>query len=166
MFQINDYIIYGGNGVCKVIDIGIPPISGMDSKRQYYILQPVYNKTSTIYTPIDNDKVIMRKVLSKKEAKELIETIPDIDTLEDTGSAKFQENNYKNSMMKYDCHEWVKIIKTLYIKKKDREADGKKITSTDEKYLQIAKDSLFGELAIPLEMDREETEELVAKYFH
>lgn len=35
---------------------------------------------------------------------------------------------------------------------------GKKITTSDERYLHMAEDNLFGELAIPFEMTKGEAE--------
>ena len=60
------------------------------------------------------------------------------------------------------CREWIKIIKTLYLRKAERSARGKKITSTDEKYLRMAEDYLYTELEIPLEVSRENMEEYIS----
>ena len=57
------------------------PIDKLDKKRKYYILEPVFEKGSTIYTPVDNDKIVMRKILDEKAAKLLIGRIPDIETV-------------------------------------------------------------------------------------
>ena len=40
-------------------------------------------------------------------------------------------------------------------------AEGKKITSGDEKYLHLAQEYLYGELAIPLEMEKNEVEAFI-----
>lgn len=160
MFQVDDYIVYGGNGVCKVLDIGIPTISGIDKNRQYYTLQPIYQNGSTIYAPVDNEKVVIRKTISKEEANELINNIPSIVILwvEDD---KMREEKYKEAMRKYDCKEWIKIIKTLYLRKARRFAEGKKITAIDDRYLKKAEEYLFCELAIPLNISKEQVEHFI-----
>lgn len=160
MFQINEYVVYGGSGVCKVNKIGNLDISGIDKDKSYYTLEPLYSKGSIVYTPIDNSRVIMRKILSKDEAWELINDIPNIETIWGTDEKKIEEV-YKDAMKKYDCREWIKIIKTLYLRKQDRIAQGKKGTSTDERYLRMAEDNLFGELAIPLEMPKDKVEDFI-----
>jgi CarD family transcriptional regulator len=81
MFEINDYIIYGGNGIHKILDIGTINISGIDKERLYYTLKSVNSNGGTSYTPIDNEKVVLRKILSKKEALEIIDEIPNIGTI-------------------------------------------------------------------------------------
>ena len=73
----------------------------------------------------------------------------------------FRSGVYKDAMRTCECEEWLKAIKTLYIRKKTRLADGKKMNVSDEKYLRIAGDSLFGELAISLGKDKKEVEDYV-----
>lgn len=160
MFKVNDYIVCGGNGVCKVVDIGVPNIRTGGVKREYYKLQAIYENGGTVYIPVDNEKVIMRKVMSKDEANELISSMPSIETF-NLDDEKICEVKYREVMQKYDCEEWVKIIKTLYIRRDGRLLEGKKSIALDVKYLKMAEDYLFGELAISLDMSKESVKELV-----
>ena len=81
MFDIGQQIVYGTTGVCIVNKIGpLDPASGMGD-RIYYTLLPFYSKESTIYTPVDNQKIVMRPILTKEEAESLIQEIPEIDEL-------------------------------------------------------------------------------------
>ena len=57
MFQKNDYVIYGSNGVCKIQDIGPLDMPGIPKERIYYTLVPYYTKDSQIFTPVDSNKV-------------------------------------------------------------------------------------------------------------
>lgn len=159
MFNVGDYIVYGVNGVCKVEEIGSLNSGNLPKDRVYYTLLPVYLKGSKIFTPADNKKVLMRPVLNKDEAMELIDDIRNIDALWITDEKK-RENDYRDALKKCDCKELVRIIKTIYSRKQGRIAEGKKMTMGDEKYFHMAEESLYGELAIPLNMDKEEV-----KYF-
>ena len=58
--------------------------------------------------------------------------------------------------------KWVMIIKTLYIRRMDREARGRKITSTDEKYLKIAENWLYSEMSLALGVPKEEMEDYIS----
>lgn len=160
MFKVGDYMIYGSVGVCQVDAIGPLSIEKSDSKRLYYTLTPVYETGSKVFTPVDNDKVIMRPILSKEEAEKLIEGITQVETLW-VPFEKGREEIYKEAMKKCDCREWVKIIKTLYQRKQARIAEGKKAVNADEKYLHIAEEALYGELAIPLNMKPDEVEKFI-----
>lgn len=162
MFEVNEYIVCGGNGVCKVIDIGIPSMSICDTDNQYYKLEPIYENGSTLYIPVNNEKVVMRKILSKDEVNELIKDMDSIDLLIFDNEREY-EQKYKEIMRKYDCKDLIKIIKTSYLRKKERLAEGKKGTTTDEKYLKMAEDYLYGEFAIALNIPKEDVKDFIEK---
>ena len=162
MFEIGELIIYGGNGVCRVEKIG-PIDTGMGTKgRMYYTLNPLKNKDSRIFTPVDNEKVIMRPTMTKEDALALIDQIQNVETLW-IGDERRRETEYKEAVRKCDCREYVKIIKTIYLRKEARLADGKKVTAVDERYYAIAEENLYGELAVALGMDKAETKTFVEK---
>ena len=163
MFEVGDYIIYDNTGVCQVEAVGRLDMSGTSGKRIYYTLKPQHGKSGTIYTPIDNEKVTMRAVMTKDEALELINEIHEIGTL-DLVDEKKREVEYKDAFSKYDCRELVKVIKTIYLLKEERLAEGKKMTALDEKYYDMAEEKLYGELAIPLHKNIEEVKDYVIEH--
>lgn len=71
---------------------------------------------------------------------------------------KNREDIYKAALRSCDTRKWVQLIKTSYLRSQDRLKKGKKITTSDERYLHMAEDNLFGELAIPFEMTKGEAE--------
>lgn len=154
MFQIGDYIICGSNGVCKVQNIG-DDVPGAKEGRTYYTLASVYQKGMVVYTPIDNEKVVMRAVLTKAEAEELIAGIKEIDMLWVSDDRK-REEAYKEALRSCDCKQLVSIIKNLYNRKQERMAAGKKTITNDEKYFKMAEDILYEELAVSLEINKED----------
>lgn len=162
MYKVGDFIVHGSNGVCVVDDIGNMDVPGVPSDRLYYTLRPYYIKGSTIFTPADNEKVIMRPVLSRDEALALIDEIEGIECLW-VSDEKKREQQYKDAIRKCDCRELVKIIKTIYFRQQARIAEGKKITFRDEKYFAIAEDNLYGELAVSLDMDKDEVKDFIAE---
>ena len=78
MYEIDDLIMYGSTGVCKVSDITKPDFAGSDEDRLYYVLEPLY-QSGVIYAPVDNEKVHMRPVISEDEAKNVLEIYFDLD---------------------------------------------------------------------------------------
>ena len=110
MFEAGELIMCGGHGVCRVTAITGNPIDKKDLKRKYYILEPVFEKGSTIYTPVDNEKVVMRKIMDEKAAKLLIGRIPDMETVW-IKEEKTREQMYKEAIRTYDCQSLVRIIK-------------------------------------------------------
>lgn len=160
MFEVGDYMVYGSHGICRVEAVGPMELSVAQKGRLYYTLSPLYLNGSTVYTPVDNLKVVMRPILSKREALDFIEKIPEIDQLW-VPDEKGREQIYKAALKTCECMDLIKIIKTLYLRKQSRLEDGKKVTSVDVKYLKLAEDQLYGELAIPLGMEKDKVEEYI-----
>lgn len=154
MFEVGEYIVYGSTGVCKVEAVGLMQLSGASKEKVYYTLAPLCSKGSKVYTPVDNDKVVMRPVITKDEAEALVSRIPDIEQLW-VADEKRREDIYKKAFRSCDCREWIKIIKTLYLRKMSRIAEGKKVTASDSKYLQMAEDRLYEELGLALNMKKD-----------
>lgn len=115
-----------------------------------------------MFTPVDNNKVYMRPILSKEEADALIREIPEIGQLW-VGNDKLREESYRNAMKSGDCREWIRIIKTLYLRKQQRIQQGKKTTAMDEKYLRLAEERLYSELSIPLGIPKEDMADYITE---
>lgn len=162
MFQIGELIVYGNSGVCRVENIGPPELAGAPKGIDYYTLAPYYSSGSKIFTPCDNDKIVMRPIITKREAQKLIREMSSIGTISVPDERK-REEQYKEVMKSCDCRKFVSIIKTIDKRKKERLLEGKKITTSDEKYFQMAEDKLYGELAIVLEIDKQEVKEYINK---
>ena len=160
MYKIGDYIIYGNNGICLVEAIGPMDVSGISKDIIYYTLSPVYDQGGKIFTPIDNKKVVMRPIISREEALELVDKIYGVEAIW-VAEDKNRDEVYKTAIRKGDCMELVKIIKTIYNRKQDRIDSGKKVLAGDEKYFHIAEDILYGELAVALDMDRDDVKDYI-----
>lgn len=162
MYHVDDFVIYGSNGVCKVKDIGVPDFMSDKNDKKYYILKPMFSKGSTIYAPVENPKVGMRRILTKEETKELIYSIPSISPINGLNN-KIIEGKYKDALNTLDCKEWIKIIKTIYKKNEEKLSQNKKICQTDERYMKQAEELLYSELAIALDMPRDEVKDFIAQ---
>ena len=75
MFKVNQLVVYENSGVCRIEKIEEVPFPS--GPRTCYILKPVYTKEGTIYSPVNNPNVMMRPVITKEEALELIHGIPE-----------------------------------------------------------------------------------------
>ena len=157
MFEIGEHVVCGNKGVCIVENITSLDISGVDKNRKYYILKPKYQTGSTVYVPVDSPKESMRRVLSREEAKQLIDAIPGLPLI-DIANDKLSEQTYKECMRTNRCEEWVRIIKTIYLRRQKRIQAGRKVTAVDAKYCHLAEESLYGELAVALGLNREDVE--------
>ena len=162
MFQKNDYVIYGSNGVCMVKDIGPLDIPGVPAERIYYTLVPRYTKDSQIFTPVDSTKAVMRPLICREDVMQLIEELPDLEPLW-VKDEKQRETQYKETLRKCDCRELIRIIKTIYFRMQNRIAEGKKITASDEKYFHLAEERLYGEFAIILGIEKDQVKDFITE---
>lgn len=162
MFKVGEYVVCGNKGVCVVEKITTLDIAGVDKGREYYILKPKYQTGSTVYVPVDAPKESMRRVIDREEAQKLIDTIRDVPLLAITND-KLSEQVYRESLKSGNCEEWVRIIKTIWLRKQERLQAGRKVTAVDAKYFHIAEESLYGELAVALDLERDEVEAYIEK---
>lgn len=160
VFEEGSYVLCGSHGVCRIDEITAMDLSGMNEERIYYVLSQVYNCGSRLYIPVDNQKVLMRPLLSEEKANALIKKMPEIEELW-IPNEKEREQAYKAALQTCDCEEVVKIIKTLYLRKKLRLENGKKVTAVDMKYLRLAEEQLYGELAVVLSIEWGEVERYI-----
>lgn len=162
MFKKGEYVVSGNKGVCVVEDITTLDIAGVDKGRKYYILKPVYMAGSTVYVPVDTADGSLRRVLSREEADRLIRGIPEIPLI-NISNDKLLEQEYRGCMRTNDCTEWIRVIKTIYLRKQKRLEAGRKVTAVDAKYYRLAEDNLYGELAVSLQMQRGEVEDYITR---
>lgn len=157
MFKINDYIVYGDNGICKVVDIGVPNVS-CDKNKVYYTLEPVY-ESGKIFTPVDNDRIVMRNLINREDAEKLIASINTIETywIDDY---KEREMKFKQVIKSCDCSEEVRLIKSVLQRKEVCKSAGKKLSLNDDKFLKKAKEKIVTEFSIAFDM----SSEMVDKY--
>lgn len=160
MFGIGEYVVYGVKGVCRIEDITRLDISGADKDRLYYVLTPMGSGSGKIYAPTDNQKIIMRRVISKEEANQLIQDLPDIELLW-VPDDRQREAKYKEALKSCDYRAWASIVKTLYQRSRERTRQGKKITALDERYMRSAENELYSELSLTLGVPKESMENYI-----
>lgn len=162
MFEKGDFVIYETAGVCRIADIRTIEIKGIDRNKLFYFLEPLRVKDNRLYIPVENHKSFMRRLLSKEEARLLMEQLEMVGSL-GISDYKHREENYKTALKSCDCREWMKIIRTLHCRKAERGACGKKLPAMDAHYLKLAEDCLYTELSLVLELSPEEVKSLVAQ---
>ena len=149
MFQINDYVFYESGGICKIADIQTAPLDNMPADRQYYVLQSVHDSNGVSYVPTDSDCVFLRLLMTRQEAEELLERIPYI-TVIDESNPKLLRTKYLDAMRAYDPVEWVRVIKTVYLRSTERTSRAMRISETERTLADTAKRYLQTELALAL----------------
>ena len=160
MYKLNDVVVYGTQGVCRITEIG-PLEYNNDPNKLYYTLRPLFQKGTILYAPVDNRKSVMRPVLTQEDIDSLIDDIPSIHTIE-VKSDREREGLYKSALHTCDPRELVKVIKTVYYRRKDRLASGKKRIIVDEKYFQLAEEQLYEELAYVMNLTKDDMADYIS----
>ena len=155
MFKVNDVIIYGTQGVCQIIGIEEKNISG--GKKSYFVLMPINGNGPTIYAPTDNKHVLskMRRLLSKAEIDELINSMPNENAVWVKNDNERKER-YKKILAGGDHVALIKMIKAIYAHKKEREAEGKRLHMMDEGFFKDAEQILYHEFQYVLKLKNKE----------
>jgi len=158
MYNIGEYVVYGNKGVCRIDKIGPIDIPGMNKERDYYTMSQIYAKSSTIFTPVDN--ALIRKIMSKEETMNLIHDSIDFKPVW-IQNDKEREKQFVDTLRTADSKKLLEMIIVLAHRRDQRIADGKKATSTDERYYHAAEDILYGEFGIALGMEKEKVKPFV-----
>lgn len=148
MYNIGDLIIYSGHGICKVDNICDKTYFG--NTQTYYVLQPLENNHQlTISIPVDNEKVIMSRLIQRNQAEEILASFKSL-------GVNWIENNHLRIQVYNDIvktgnrNEIAKVANTLIRKKHELEMKEKKFGEQDKHLLISIQNILFKELAISL----------------
>ena len=156
-FQRGEYVVYSNAGVCLVEDVKHMKFSAQEKERIYYILQPVGNAASTLYIPLDNEKLNakLRKVLSKAEIDHILEEIREkkFDWEKDK---KKRSEDFRKILKEKEQQEMLLMVSCIYMKKQELLSNGKKMNSTDEEILKEAEHYIEEEFAVALSIPTDE----------
>jgi len=135
MFKQNDILVYGNNGICTLTDIKSEEMFGNTSL--YYILTPVYDKLSTIYIPIDNNKPVssLRHVLAKDELDKILYEAKDKEVLW-VSAAKERSEHFKKIVSKGLSVDLLCVMKSIIMQKRSFRNTSRKLTYSDTRTLE------------------------------
>lgn len=154
MFKIYDYVVYKSEGVYKIVDIKTEK-DFKNNEVEYYIMEPVFNNNLTLKAPVNNKNVLMRGIITKDAALELITSMPEQETAW-VNNNRERSGNFKVAIKSGDIEEWAKLIKTIYLHKEEQTQIGKKIMKSDEDFMENAEKILNEELAVALNISPKE----------
>lgn len=153
MFQVNDVVVYGAQGVCRITGIEERKLGG--ERKTFFVLQPKNDVGATCYVPTWNEKAWgkMRKVMTKKEVDTLIDSMPNKQPnwIENENERK---EAYRRILAGGDQAAIISMIQALFSHKKEREAEGKRLHISDEQFMKEAERILYNEWQYVLNVDK------------
>ncbi len=101
----------------------------------------------------------MHPIISKDEAENLIDTIPEI-KVEAYHSRVIRDltEHYEAAFASHTCEALLELTMSIYQKKKYLEQQKRKFGAVDERFMKRAEDLLFGELAAALGIKKDEVQ--------
>ena len=157
MYKVNDIVVYK-KYICRIKEIKENHLSG----KNYYVMVPIDDDSLKIDVPTEDKLGLIRNVISKEDANNLIDRIAKIDVIQ--ADEKSIESEYKKLFSEDSLENLIKIIKTTYLRNNERLLNKKKISEKDENYFQKAEKQLYNELSISLGMDFEQTRKYIIEY--
>lgn len=100
--------------------------------------------------------------MSREEAEELVALIPTI-SVEPFHTGRLQElsEHYRSIIGTHSTTDLVEIIKSVYSKKREAEAAGRRVSQLDDRYMKLAEELLHGELSVALDIPKDEVKDYI-----
>lgn len=155
MLEKGHIFVYGSSGVCRVDDICTRDYGA--GKKEYYVLQPVYDSRSSLSVPVESPAFASRarELLSKEEILDIIDNLSDAQA-EWIRDDKQRIETFRSLLDGGICRDIALLVRSLYLHKKELAEKGKKLRSSDEAIMQRAEKLLYGEFAWVLEIEPKE----------
>ena len=150
MYEVGEYIVHPGQGVCKVEDV-------IENSEVSYMLMPVgTSNPMRISFPISGENRL-RPVLSHDEAQELVDEYTDL-SIDDYRSASIalEEQYYRDKIRRGTCLDSVRTVKTFRHRIDEAKANNKRPPVVYERILKQAIERSLEELSIALDMSKDD----------
>lgn len=158
MFKVNDSVIHCREGLSTIVSM-----SNMNGK-DYFLVSVNRNSGETIYVPVDTASSIIRPLMDKKAADELLLYIKKIKKEFNTNT-KQRRDAYKKMLSSGSVKEIAYLYRQLYFYEKIGGENNTeiKLGPVDIDMLSYAQNMLMDELALSYNVKREEVKDFVEK---
>lgn len=155
MYSVDDLVVYGIHGVCKIADIEEKSIGG--KKVSYYMLVPENQMGANFYVPIHSTAAVakLRPLLSKEELEDLLRSSEVRKDAWITDESK-RKQRYKELIGSGERAAVLSMVRALHIQKDQQLAAGRKFHLCDENFLRDAEKLLSSEISRVLDLTPEE----------
>lgn len=159
MQSIGKIIVHKKHGICRISQ------HVQMSGQNYYQLTPHFDESMSIFVPVSKENELLREVLSKSEADDLISYMREIDEnlIEDT---KERRDDFHKKFSSGELKDLAYICRKLFLLKKSKEETNAKFCLTDSTMFEKANKMLLDELSIAYNIDRSQIFDYVSKLIH
>ncbi len=160
MLKIGDTVLYGATGVCSVEGMTEREIG--KEKKQYFVLKPLAQDKCTVFVPADNEALLKKakKILSREEIYAVIDSVqPEPDIWEENEIKRREQ--FGEIIHSGDRKKLMLLIRSLYNRREERRAEGKRLHITDERFMSEAERLLYDEFSAVLGIKQDEVVEFI-----
>lgn len=149
-FKIGDQVIHCRDGLAKISSI--TEIDG----REFFLVVCQRQGNETIYVPLDKADIIIRHLMNKEQADEIIDFMNTV-TLEFNKNTKQRRDLFKKKLSSGDVHELAYLFRQYQLCR--AHPDEVKLGPVDVDMLSYATNNLLDEFAITYDIPRNKIEE-------
>ena len=155
MFKVGQNVYSQTSGVCVISSIEEKNFGVGEVK--YFVLESIFKKqASKTYIPVDKADVQLRKLITKREAKDLLKYISKAEKVwENDPKQRRQmfEEMYKSRDLKNVCQ----LIKSLYLQNEELKKQKKSLSMLDKDFFDKIQRDVIEELSLVMGVSIEET---------
>jgi CarD family transcriptional regulator len=145
LYKPGDYVICKSGGIWKVLEVYDGQI----------VLSLHESEEEKIISASDQDEIV-RCVANKEDILEAIGRVGFIRTIQ-ASNDKIRRKLYNEAMSKFDEAEWIKVIKSVYLRGKDG-----RLMQGEAEYARKAKSFFHGEISVVMEIPVCEVEDYIS----
>lgn len=158
MKSVGDYVIYR-NEVCRIGSI----LEKFRNDRDYYELFYIHDEGLKSFIPVMGSDSYLRNLKTKDEINRILASAIDISVIDCTDNTL--EQIYKKLLHEGGEENYIKIIKTTFVRNRDRKLAHKKVSDRDLHYFTLACKYFYDEVSVVLGCSFEEAQSYVEDYF-
>lgn len=152
-FEPNDTVMYGGHGVCTLLEITEKDFGG--DVKEYYVLRPAYSGSSVFYVPLDSE-ILTAKMRAIKNADELCRIVEEASAAEWIEEDRPRQNQLKTIVDGGGTEDLVATLKLLVGKQREFAMEGRKLRAADDRYMKDIEKLLYEEFSLVFEIQKDE----------
>lgn len=138
MFELNDVLVYGANGVCKICDIRKERFASSKAEL-YYILSPIFGTQSTLYVPKENNILVkkLRPVMLKEDLHSMLDCAKSSD-VNWNNDDRTRDEEFRSIVSHGLSVDLLLLIKAILIHRNELRVKIKKLHASDERVLVLS----------------------------
>ena len=163
MCHLDDYVIYGIHGACRVLGREKQLVN--KKRTEFLVLEPLVQSGSKYYVPADNPTAMakLQAVLSQDELVKLLESdaVREDCWISDEGRRK---QAYRELITSADRLRLMQMVGSLYRYRGVQEAAGRKLHLCDDNFLRDAERLLSSEISLVMNLPADEARDFLRKH--